>query len=341
MRRFFGAVCLASSLFLPEAARAAGSAEVVATAGGTTITKTELDEAIGAKLFELESEAYSRKVQTLNELINKRLEAQEAARRGISMEELLKAEVEDKVDPVKDSEVNATYQGIKARFRDKTEEDLKKLITEDIKRQHVQARRKEFVRELRESVGIQILLEPPRLAVGEGGDPTKGPKDAPVTLLEFSDFQCPYCGRVEPIVKRLEETYGDKIRLVFRNFPLPTHPQAPKAAEAAACAGDQGKFWDMHDRLFAHQDKLQIADLKASAAELGLDPETFSKCLDSGKYEANWKTDQKEGDAYGVQATPWFFINGRLLSGAQPYENFAQIIDDELSRKGARAAKAP
>jgi protein-disulfide isomerase len=160
-------------------------------------------------------------------------------------------------------------------------------------------------------------------------------------MVEFSDFQCPYCGRVTPTLKQLEDRFGDKLRVVFRDYPLPIHPQAPKAAEAAGCAAEQGKFWEMHDRLFANQSKLQVDDLKQHALDLGLNPEQFNQCLDSGKREAAWKKDIEEGTRYGVSGTPAFFINGRLMSGAQPYDNFARIIEDELVRAGLPVPPPP
>jgi predicted DsbA family dithiol-disulfide isomerase len=315
-------------------AGAEGPAALVATAKGVAITEADLAAAVGSKLFSLETEAYNRKLQILDDLIDTRLEAQEAVARKVSVDELLKAEVSDKTPPVSDADVNVTYERVKSRLpAGKTEAELKTLIAAEMRQRREEARRREFHGELREKAGIRVLLEPPRLTMAEGGYPSKGPEDAPVTMVEFSDFQCPYCGRVAPVLRQLEDKYGEKLRLVFRNYPLPMHPQAPKAAEAAACAGDQDKFWEMHDRLFAHQDKLQVADLKATAVDLGLDAKAFDECLDSGKREAVWKEDQKEGDGYGVSATPWFFINGRALSGAQPYENFARVIDDELQRR--------
>jgi protein-disulfide isomerase len=133
----------------------------------------------------------------------------------------------------------------------------------------------------------------------------------------------------------VEEKYGDKVRVVFRNFPLlQIHPQAAKAAEAASCAADQGKFWEMHDKLFANQQKLAVADLKQHATDLGLKAEEFNQCLDSGKKEAEWKKDMDEAATYGITGTPAFFINGRLISGAQPLEAFTTIIDEELDLKG-------
>jgi protein-disulfide isomerase len=335
---------LAAALVAPNAPAAdapegSAPATVVATIGGAPVTLGELEEVAAAKLLAIRTEAWNAEVRILHDLVGDRLLAQEAAVRKVSIEELLKTEVSDKVTAVTDAEVSASYEGIKDRYKEKTETELKGLIADSLRQQREGARRSEYLRELRDRVGVRVFLEPPRATVAEGGGAAKGPKDAPVTIVEFSDFQCPYCARVGPAMKRLEETYGDRLRIVFRNYPLPIHPNAPKAAEAALCARDQGKFWEMHDKLFANQQKLQVADLKTTGAEIGLDPQAFAQCLDSGKHEGALRADEKEGTAYGVSGTPAFFINGRFVSGAQPYENFAQIVDDELQRKGVAKAK--
>jgi len=181
---------------------------------------------------------------------------------------------------------------------------------------------------------IRVALEAPRLNVAiAASNPTLGRATAPVTLVEFSDYQCPYCQRVEPTLKRLREAYGDKIRFVWKDFPLTQiHPQAFKAGEAAHCAGDQGKYWELHDVLFNKQQELQPPDLKRHAAELGLDANAFNQCLDSSKHGARVRDGVSEGGALGVNSTPTIFINGRRLSGAQPYEAFTAIIDEELAR---------
>jgi protein-disulfide isomerase len=165
-------------------------------------------------------------------------------------------------------------------------------------------------------------------------DPARGSKDAPITIVEFSDFQCPYCLRVEPTLKQLVDRYGDRIRWVYRDYPLNFHPFAAKAAEAASCANDQGKFWEMHERIFTNQGKLGVEDLKGYSAALGLDKAAFDQCLDSGKYTEEWKKDLADGTKYGVSGTPAFFINGRFVNGAAPVDKFTSIIDDELERKG-------
>jgi protein-disulfide isomerase len=154
-------------------------------------------------------------------------------------------------------------------------------------------------------------------------------------VVEFSDFQCPYCVRSRPTVAKLRATYGDKVRWAFRHFPLSFHDKAEKAGEAAACAGDQGKFWEMHDRLWASTPKLTVPDLKQQAAALGLDTAAFDRCLDSGQHAGLVERDEEMGQGYGVSGTPAFFVNGRPIVGAQPFEAFEQVIDDELARAAA------
>jgi protein-disulfide isomerase len=158
-----------------------------------------------------------------------------------------------------------------------------------------------------------------------------------VTIVEFSDFQCPFCQRVAPTLKRVRDAYGDRVRIVWKDFPLTSiHPQAFKASEAAQCAHEQGKFWDYHDRLFANQQALQVESLKKYAADAGLDAARFGSCLDTAKYAERVQAQMGAGTELGVNSTPAIFINGRLLSGAQPYETFTAVIEEELQRAGGK-----
>jgi protein-disulfide isomerase len=190
-----------------------------------------------------------------------------------------------------------------------------------------------FVEQLKLKTAVRISLEPPRQKIATADSPAQGPANAPIELVEFSDFQCPFCYRSFPTVKQVMDTYSGKVRFVYRNYPLPNHPNARPAAEAAQCAHEQGQFWPYHDRLFADQSKLSDTDLKAAAAALGLDAGRFNACLDSHKYQARVEADTKAGNEAGVNGTPAFFINGRLLSGAQPFDEFKKIIDEELARR--------
>jgi len=155
-------------------------------------------------------------------------------------------------------------------------------------------------------------------------DPSWGPADAPVTIVEFSDFQCPYCARfVTQTLPQIRQQYEGKVRFVFRDFPLSTiHENAEKAAEAAECANEQGKFWEYHDKLFSSQSALDVASLKSYASQLGLDTATFDECLDSNKYAEEIQKDVQDGTSYGVDGTPAFFVNGQLVVGALPFADY-------------------
>lgn len=178
-------------------------------------------------------------------------------------------------------------------------------------------------------LGVELIAK-----LGETGQ-AKGKETAKVTMVEFSDFQCPYCGRYSSeTFPKIDKEYiqTGKVRYVFHHYPLPFHQNAQKAAEATECAADQGKFWEMHDRLFVDQEKLAVADLKQYATTLNLRTSDFNACLDSGKYQNKVQDDLKLGQSVGVNGTPAFFINGRLVSGAQPFESFKQIIEEELGK---------
>ena len=174
--------------------------------------------------------------------------------------------------------------------------------------------------------------------VNVGSAPAKGPKNAPITMVVFSDFQCPYCGRIEPTLAKLESEYPGKIRIAWKNYPLPFHQNAKPAANAALAAGEQGKFWEMHDKLFANQQALDRPSLEKYAQELGLNMSRFKAALDGNKYEEQIASDMKEGTAVDVNGTPATFVNGRKIGGAYPYEIFKKVVDQELAKKGNVAA---
>jgi protein-disulfide isomerase len=178
------------------------------------------------------------------------------------------------------------------------------------------------------------LRAPPvfRAEVSVDGAPFRGSATAPVAIVEFSDFQCPFCKQVVPTLTQVLSGYGEKVKLVYRDFPLDTiHPQARKAAEAVRCAQDQGKFWEYHDALFANSPNLSPEQLTTYAEQLGLNLPSFERCLASGTHAASVQKSINEGIRLGVTGTPAFFINGELLSGAQPLESFVRVIERELA----------
>jgi protein-disulfide isomerase len=313
---------------------AAGGDEVVAQIDGKPVTMADLEEAASPQLKRLEAERHKILESTLSQVVEQRLLEAEAEARGVSVEELLKAEVEDKISEVTDEDVDKWYEENKERVR-RPKEEVAEQIKRFLEQQQGGEVRNTFLASLREKHSVRVLLEPPRADVEVADAPTKGPADAPVTIVEFSDFECPFCGRVNPTLEQVEATYGDKVRIAFRQFPLAMHPNAQKAAEASLCAKEQGKFWEMHDKLFGNQRALAVDNLKQYAADLELDTEQFNSCLDDAKYADAVAEDMAAGQAAGVSGTPAMFINGRLVSGAVPFDQIAQVIDDELQRKDA------
>jgi predicted DsbA family dithiol-disulfide isomerase len=336
MRRpcgLFGALALALGLGAPAAGQEKAPG-VFAIVAGKPIAAREVDDLVRAQLMDLRAREHQLRSQALDALVTQALLEKEAQARGTTPEALHKAEVEDKA-VVTDADAKSYYEANKARFGTTSETEALRQIKAALAQQRQGERRAAFARELRTKWEVKVLLEPYRVPVEVGSAPVRGNPAAPVTVVEFSDFQCPYCVRARPTVSRVREAYGDKVRWVFRHFPLDFHAQAEKAGEAAACAGELGQFWEMHDLLWANTAKLQVADLKAHAGTLGLDVARFGQCLDSGRYAGLVEADLRAGQGYGVSGTPAFFVNGRPLVGAQPFDAFAQVIDDELQRSSA------
>jgi len=339
MTRMFKTVALLCTLLIMAAAtgnagdNAERTKQTVARIGTQSVTEDELDRAIGNRLMRIKTEEYNLRRAALDEVIAERLLASEAARLGISAEALAKREIESKVAPPAPSDLEAFYEGTKERFGGLSKEDAIQQIADGMLKQKIAQRRREYIESLRGTTTVKVLIEPPRTVVQAKG-PSRGSESAPITIVEFSDFECNFCGRATSTLKRIETAYPDKVRIVFRDYPLPVHRGAPRAAEAAQCASEQGKFWEMHDRLFSKGGPLSDADLNNYASQLSLDMQQFGNCLQSGKHTKTWKSSQEEGMRLGVASTPTFFINGRMVTGAMPYETFARIIDEELDRGG-------
>jgi predicted DsbA family dithiol-disulfide isomerase len=325
------------------AQRSSGS-DVLATGNEVEIHREQLMDAADEQLKELELERERFEAgmirrrheileKTLKGLVETELLTLEAESRNITTVQLLAGLREATSEPTQ-KDVDDFWQANAGRINGK-KEDFEDRIRTHLESQAMAQAQARFVNELADKYEVEYLLEPLRFEIASDGFPTLGPPDAPVTVVEFSDFQCPYCATVGPTLKKLTEEYGDKVRLVFRQFPLSRiHPQAMKAAEASLCAADQGKFWELHDAMFADQKKLGVDDLRATAAAIGLDVVAFNACLDAGKYAEAVQTDLKDATRVGVTGTPAFFVNGRPLSGAVPYETIAEAVDKELEQSG-------
>jgi protein-disulfide isomerase len=319
--------------------RVQGPNDVVATVGNVSITLADVDQkAMQTPANEfgttrLVLAIYEARRNAIEELTAGKLIDMEAKARGVETAALIDKEITSKIQSVADADVSAWYDANKSRVQGASLDQVRAPIRNLLTQQRTAVVYQAFVEQLKLKTPVRMMLEPPRQKVATADSPAQGPAGAPIELVEFSDFQCPFCLRANPTLKQVLGTYGDKIRFVYRNYPLPSHPNARPAAEAAQCANEQGKFWAYHDRLFADQTKLSDADLKTSAVELGMDAAKFNACFDSHKYKTRVDTDLQAGNEAGVNGTPAFFINGRMLSGAQPYEEFKRLIDEELAAK--------
>ena len=313
---------------------------IVAEVAGKSVTMADLEASVAPQLAQIDRQRQQLLEQALDRLVEDKLFEAEAAARGVSKDALVQTEITAKAGEVTDAEVQQWYQANQARIGNRPLEQIAPQIKGFLTQQKSQGVREQFVGALRAKHQTRILMDVARVEVAEAGAPARGPAGAPVTIIEFSDFECPFCSRVVPSIDEAVKTYGDQLRVVFRQFPLNIHPRAQKAAEASLCANEQGKFWQMHDLMFGEQKKLELADLKAKAGSLGVDQAKFDQCLDGGKYAAQISADLADGQKVGVTGTPAIFINGRAISGAVPFADLAKVIDDELSRKGITPKKA-
>ncbi len=320
-------------------AMASSPDQVVAEIGGKPITLKDVDakwEAIDAAEHSRIAQAlYQNRRNMLDQIIGDRLIEDAAKAAGQPTDKFLAADAAKRLKPISDEDVAQFYEQNKDRAQGRTLDQLRPEIKPYLEQRRVLQARAMLVDELRgKTANLKVMLEPPRYNVPvAAGDPVRGKAGAPVTIVEFSDFQCPFCQRVNPTLAKLRETYGDRINIVFKDYPLPNHPQAPKAAEAARCAGEQNKFWEMHDAMFANQRALEVPALKQTARAIGLDGGAFDTCIDSGKHAATIEKNAALGEQMGVNSTPTLYVNGRQVLGAMPFEVFKQVIDEELAKK--------
>jgi protein-disulfide isomerase len=307
--------------------------------GDRVVTVKELEDrwraSNPADHAEITQKLYDGRRGALEEIVAEMLIAQAAKGKGLSPDAYVESELSKRSKPVAEADVVAFYQGNISQMQGRPLDAMAPAIRRYLTEQQETTARQALLAELRAAgPAVRLLFDAPRMNVQVAPtDPSLGSASAPVTLVEFSDFQCPFCQRVAPTLKQVQQAYGNKVRIIWKDFPLTQiHPQAFKAGEAAHCAGDQGKFWDYHDKLFGNQSALQLSDLKQYATDLGLDASAFAMCLDSSKYGERVRDGVSQGSMLGVNSTPTIYINGRLLSGAQPFEAFKALIDEELAK---------
>lgn len=310
---------------------ATAAAEPAAVIGETTITYQALEQHVKGQLLRLEQERYEILRAGLYELIGDQLIALAAEAKDQTSEQFLADEVESKAAQPDSAQIQEVYNSNKKHFADTPIDEAIQEVTEYLVGQSKQRRYREVLAALEEQYAPRVSLRPPVLEVGTGGRPSLGDASAPITLIEFSDYECHYCKTAEPVIREVLEAYGDKVHFVYRDYPLDFHANARPAAQAAGCAEQQGRFWAYHEKLMASED-LHQEQYQAIADEVGLERAKFDACLTSDDFSEAIDRDIADGEAVGVSGTPAFFINGRMISGAQPFARFKELIDEELER---------
>lgn len=308
-------------------AQAAGNSEVVAEVGGRNITLDQLEQRESGRLLNARNQYFLAERDALQDLIDQTFLEQEAERKKTSVDALLQSEVYGKIKDPTDDQMEVYYEAL-----DTTQSfsALRDKILEHIRQTRKAKARAQYVAKLREAQPAKMLLQPPTATVELGDAPRRGAQNAPVVLVEFADYQCPYCQQIESTLEKLQKQYPDKLAIVYKDLPLPNHPFAQKAAEAAHCAGAQGKFWDYHDALFANQGSFDRPQLDSLASRLQLDTSQFDACLDSGQQAAGVARSFAQGQALGLTGTPSFFVNNHFLSGAD-YASLDGLIKGQLN----------
>lgn len=301
---------------------------------GTKITLADFERKRPTAMFQALNTYYESQRKATEEFVDEYLLEEEAKKQHLTVAQLLDREVNSKLakDPSEEA-LRVYFEGV-----DTTEpfEAVRGKIIDALRQRRSAKLKTAYMQTLRSAAKISFRLPPPRAAVSLAATPVRGTAGAPVTLVEFADYECPYCQQIQPVIERLETEYKGKLVFAYKDFPLSMHPNAQKAAEASRCAEAQGKYWELHDRLVTHK-QLDVPGLKKLARDLKLDGEAFDKCVDSGEKAAAVTAHAAEAQALGLQGTPTFFMNGRYLSGALSYETLKAMIEEELAGASAVA----
>lgn len=326
-------ICVLATLSL-EAQVAADADGVVAEVSGQKLTADYLQQKESGKLLQARYQFYLNERKALEELIDDQLLANEAHAKGFTVDQLLDKEVYNAVKDPTEDQLQVYYEGIDTK---ESYDAVRTQVLEHIRETRRNRAKAAYIEGLRKKANITVLLMPPSADVDIADSYVRGSKDAEVTLVEFADYECPYCIQVFPHLRELQKEYGDKIAIVYKDMPLPMHHKAEKAAEAARCAGTQGKFWEYHDVLFYSGGTLTVPQLKEHARVLRLNGEQFDQCLDSGEMAAAVKKDFEEGKSMGLTGTPSFFVNGHFFSGAVDYGLLKQMVEQQLAVNRAKS----
>ena len=304
---------------------------VLVEVDGVKLTLSDFERERPSALFQARNTFYETERKAVDDYVDQYLLERQAQKEGITVAELLKRHVDSALpkDP-SDEALRVYYEGLDAV---QPYEAVKDQILQHLRERRIAKLKTAYLQTLRGQSAIEFHLAPPRAPLNLTSAQVRGASGAPLTLVEYADFECPYCQQIQPVLDKLEANYKGKLAFAYKDVPLPMHPHAEKAAEAAQCAAVQGKFWEYHDMLYKTK-QLEISNLKDDAKSLQLDTNAFDKCLDSGDRADLVKSELAEGQSLGLQGTPSFFINGRFFSGSLSYEQLAAILDEELQKTG-------
>lgn len=315
-------------IFAADDSSPAGGGTVVAEIDGTKLTLADVEHRRPNGLFQARNAFYDTTRKVVDEVVSDYVLEKQAKAENLTVEQLLERHVNSTIDKDPPEEaLRVYYEGV-----DTTEpyEAVRGQILDALRQRRLAKAKAAYLKSLLAASKITIHVGAPRAQVALKDTPVRGSKDAPVLVVEYADFECPYCQQAQPALDKLEAEYKGKMALAYKDTPLPMHPHAQKAAEAAHCAGTQGKYWEYHDLLFKSQ-QLEIPQLKEQARQLKLDGAAFDKCLDSGEQSKLVNVQLAEAQSLGLQGTPSFFINGRFFSGSLSYEALRGIVEEELS----------
>jgi protein-disulfide isomerase len=304
------------------------STDVVSEINGEKITQADLEKAQGNKLLQARYQYFLAEQKVLDEFIENRLLENEAKRQNVSVEELLDKEVISKVQNPTEEQLQFFYDDVNTK---ESYSALRDKIFDHVRQRRIAKARAAYIESLRAKSTVIVTLAPPSADFPLEGAPRLGPQDAPVRLVEFADYQCPYCAKVNPHIAKLRQEFGDKISVYYKDLPLQMHANARKAAEAARCAGDQNKYWEYHDQLYKTS-QLETQNLKQIARDMKLDGDKFDKCLDGGAFSSAVQRDFTDAQQLGLSGTPAFFINGQYLSGAVEYKTIRDMVAQQLAK---------
>jgi protein-disulfide isomerase len=314
-----------------------GGNAIAVEVNGTKLAMSDLEKEHPAALFQAKNTYYEAEKKAIDAFVDEYLLNQQAKKEGLTLEQLLEKHVNNAIakDPAEET-LRVYYEGV-----DTTEsyQAVRGKIIEAIRSRRMTKARAAYLQSLRSQANVAVRLGPPRAEISLKNTPVRGQASAPVTFVEFADYECPYCQQIQPVLDRLQADFKGKLAFVYKDSPLPMHANAEKAAEASHCAEAQGKYWEYHDALYAKKE-LEVPALKLAARELKLDGNAFDKCLDSGEKSEGIKLSLNDAQALGIQGTPTFFINGRYFSGALSYEQLRAVVEEELGGSQAQQIAA-